>query len=58
MCMIRGAASSTNGMSFSRKNGIWFLCSARNVTEVLRDIQCSVFFPHEPECEGLMDARP
>ena len=57
-CTLRGTASSVNGMYCSRSNRNGLLYSARNDTEVLWDTQCSLFFLQEPECEGLLGARP
>jgi len=58
MGTLRGRALSVNGMYCSRNSGNGLLCSARSVIEVLWDVQYSLFFLQEPDCEGLLGARP
>jgi hypothetical protein len=55
---VKGTAWSVNAMYCSRNNGSGLLCSVRSVTEVLWDVQYSLFSLQEPECKGLLGARP
>jgi hypothetical protein len=58
MCTLRGTASSVNGLYCSRNNGNALLCYVSSVTEVLWDVQYSLFSLQEAAYESLLGVRP